>query len=329
MSATKVADIIEPSVFLPYVRNATKELSVVFRSGIMQTNPELDTIAKGAGRTYNFPFFNDLSGDAELLSDTVPLTVDNIDADQHVAVKQGWGKAWGANDLAGEIAGADPMAAIGNRVAAYWARWFQKVLVAMIKALFIDAGTDGPLRATHLRKIAVESIAAQGVGTKFNASDTVLTQALLGDAMFDVVGMLVHSSTYVQMIQQNLIEFVPTSIQDVKIPTYLGKMVMMDDAVPKRAGTTDGVVYTTLFFGRGVFGFGEGAPKHPVETDRDILQGDDVLAMRREYIMHPQGLSWDGTFAGKFPSLAELSDPTAWDKVLEDKQIPILALEHN
>lgn len=329
MAATKVADIIEPAVFLPYVRNATKELSVVFRSGIMQTNEQLDDIAKGAGRTFNFPFFNDLSGDAELLSDTVPLTVDNIDADQHIAVKQGWGKAWGSNDLAGEIAGADPMAAIGNRVAAYWARWYQKILVAIIKALFVDAATDGPLRATHVRKIAAESIAGQGAATKFNAADTITTQALLGDAMFDIVGMLVHSSTYVQMINQDLIEFVPTSAQNIKLPTYLGKMVMMDDGVPSRAGTTDGVVYTTIFFGRGVFGYGEGAPKNPVETDRDTLQGDDVLVHRREYVMHPQGLSWVGSFAGKFPSLAELSDPTAWEKVLEDKQIPILALEHN
>lgn len=221
------------------------------------------------------------------------------------------------------------MRAIGDKVAAWWVRWLQKVLVAIVKSLFVDDAPDGPLRATHLRKIAAEAIVGQGAGTKFNVTDFVTTQLLLGDAWESITGMLVHSATFGQMVAANLIEFVPTSVQNMSIPSYMGKFLVVDDGAPTRAGTTDGIVYTTIFFGRGVFAYGEGAPKNPVETDRDTLQGDDILVNRREYVMHPQGLSWAGSFAGAFPSLAELSDNEAWDKVLEDKAIPLIALEHN
>lgn len=87
MAATKIADIIEPAIFTPYVSERTKELSAIFRSGIITTNPKLDALAKGAGRTFNMPFWNDLTGDAQLLSDSTPLTVNKIDTDQMVAVK--------------------------------------------------------------------------------------------------------------------------------------------------------------------------------------------------------------------------------------------------
>lgn len=327
MSATKIADIIEPRIFNPYLARATKELSVIFRSGLVVQSPNLDNLASGAGRTFNMPFWNDLTGDAELLSDTVPLTVAGTDADQMVAVKQGWGRAWGANDLAAEIAGSDPMKAIANRIAKWWGRWYQKVLVAIVKALFVAGG--GVLRATHLLSIAVEDADDVTDDTRFNQASALATQLKLGDAMFDITAILMHSVTYGRLVTLNQIDFLPTSVQDVKIPFWQGKQVMVDDGMPTRAGTTSGTVYTTLFFGQGVFGWGEGTPKTPSETDRDSLQGDDILVNRKEYILHPQGVSWTGSFAGAFPSLAELGTANKWTKVLDTKDIPLLALEHN
>ena len=45
---TKVADVIVPEVFNPYVIERTAELSALVQSGIIETGPELDKLASGA-----------------------------------------------------------------------------------------------------------------------------------------------------------------------------------------------------------------------------------------------------------------------------------------
>ena len=130
---TKIADVIVPEVFDPYVIQRTMELSALVQSGIVQNLPEFDVLASAAARTVNMPFWQDLTGDDELLDDQNPLTPGKIEAAQDEAVILRRGRAWGANDLAANLAGDDPMKAIADLVAAYWARRMQAILVAKLK----------------------------------------------------------------------------------------------------------------------------------------------------------------------------------------------------
>ena len=75
MTATRIADIIVPEVFNSYVVQRSAELSALVRSGIVVLDPALDVLAQAGGKLINMPFFNDLTGDDEVLSDSGSLTV--------------------------------------------------------------------------------------------------------------------------------------------------------------------------------------------------------------------------------------------------------------
>ena len=65
MAITKIADVIVPELFNPYVINRTMELSALFQCGIVTNNAEFDRLASEAARTHNMPFFEDLNGESE------------------------------------------------------------------------------------------------------------------------------------------------------------------------------------------------------------------------------------------------------------------------
>ena len=64
MAITKIADVIVPELFNPYVINRTMELSALFQCGIVTNNAEFDRLASEAARTHNMPFFEDLNGES-------------------------------------------------------------------------------------------------------------------------------------------------------------------------------------------------------------------------------------------------------------------------
>ena len=76
------------------------------------------------------PFWTDLTGADEVLSDAAALTPQNKAASKDIARLHARGKAWGVNDLAKALSGDDPMAQIGNLVADYWARRWQALLIS-------------------------------------------------------------------------------------------------------------------------------------------------------------------------------------------------------
>jgi len=183
---TKIADVIVPEVFNPYVIQRTMELSALVQSGIVQNLPEFDVLASAAARTVNMPFWQDLTGDDELLDDQNPLTPGKIEAAQDEAVILRRGRAWGANDLAANLAGDDPMRAIAELVAAYWARRMQAILVAKLAGVFSAA----------TMAVNVHDITAAAPASDCISGNTFVDAAQqLGDAKEQLTGVLMHSAT--------------------------------------------------------------------------------------------------------------------------------------
>lgn len=107
-----------------------------------------------------------------------------------------------------------------------------------------------------------------------------------------------------------------------------------------RAGSTDGLVYTSYLFGPGAFGRGtaplDGTPlqggfgTEGVELARVPLDSDSVLINRRRYILHPRGVKFNSaSVAGDSPTNAELELAANWTRVWENKNVRIVAIEHN
>ncbi len=315
MATTQILDIIVPSVFNPYVIQRTAELSALVASGIIVPNPELDKLAASGGKLINMPYWEDLTGDDELLSDSVPLTPEKITTGQDVAALLLRGRAWSANDLAKALAGSDPMAAIGDLVAAYWARRQQATLLSILKGVFLAASMAGNVHNVS----ALAGDAAYIMGSTF-----IDAQAKLGDAHEKLTAVMMHSATVASLAKLDMIDYVPDSQGKLTIKVFMGKRVIEDDSCPQAAG-----VYTTYLFGEGAVGYGEGAPPVPTETDRDTLAGDDILINRRHFILHPRGVAFQSaSVAGASPSNAELETAANWLRVYENKNIRIVKFVH-
>jgi hypothetical protein len=314
MAATKIADVIVPEVFNSYVQERIPELSLLWTSGIVASVPGLDILGSRGGTTIAMPFWHDLDGEEEILSDTTPLGVDKIDAGQDIAVLHTRGKAWGVNDLAKALAGDDPMEAIGDLVATYWARRYQVQLLATLQGVFAAASMSG-----NVLDISGESGDAGVIG-----GDT-LTDALyvLGDMNARLTALAMHSRSMKKLVKNDLIEFLRDSEGNPTIPVYMGKRVLVDDTMP---ASTE--VLTTYLFGEGAFGFGEGNAPVPTETDRDSLQGEDILINRRHYVLHPRGGKWVGDPSGVSPTNVELRVGSNWTRVWDRRNIRMVQFKH-
>ena len=309
MPKTTVADVIVPEVFNPYVVQKTAELSALYQSGIVATSDELNSLAASGGRLINMPYWNDLDGDDEVLSDISPLDVDRITSGQDIAVLLMRGKAWSVNDLAKALSGDDPMATIGQMVAGYWARRMQATLLSTLTGVFA-----APCMAANV----------YDTDDRISADNTILAIQCLGDAKSKLTGFMMHSAVEADLARQDLIDFVKDSSVSAEVPTYLGKRVIVDDGCPVANG-----LYTTYIFGQGAIGYGEGGAPVPAETTRDALSGDDILVNRRHFLLHPRGVRWtDAEVAGSSPTNAELANPANWLRVYEPKNVRIVKYTH-
>lgn len=320
---TRISDVIVPEVFNPYVVQRTMELSALVQSGIIENNQEFDRLASVGARTANMPFWNDLTGADELLDDQNPLTPGRIQASQDEAVILRRGRAWGANDLAANLAGDDPMRAIGDLVAAYWARRLQAILLAKLAGVFTAA-------ADMAGNVLDITNAVPPASATISASTFVDATQLLGDAKEQLTGILMHSATEASLAKQDLIVTEKGSTGSTSIKTFMGKQVIVDDGCPVDIAQGN---YTTYLFGPGAFALGNGNPVGfvPTETARDSLAGEDFLINRKTLILHPRGVRWTpqaGVPVGVSPSNVELAIGANWTRVYENKAIRMVAFIH-
>lgn len=312
---TKIADIIEPEVFNPYFTQRTAELAKFYMGGIVSDDTSLNVLASAGGRTVTMPFFEDLTGADELLSDSAALTPAKITSGTDVARLHMRGKAWGVNDLSKAIAvnRADPMGAIADLAAEYWARRYQAVLMASIAGVLADneANDDGDM-------------VAGDVTAAFDADMFVDGQATFGDVTGALSGIAFHPTVYHGLKKTDNISFEKESLGALEVETYRGLRVIVDRSLPSNAGAEGATGYVSVLFGAGAIGMGQGAAPVPSETDRDSLAGEDFLITRTHFLMHPRGIKWnDASVAAQTPSNAEIALPANWTRVYEREQVRI------
>lgn len=317
MTITRIADVIQPEVFNPYIVQRTMELSALIQSGIVQNLAEFDNLASGPNTLVNMPFWNDLTGDSEIMKDDGALTPGKIGSDKDVARKHGRARAWGANGLSALLSGDDPMRAIGDLVAAYWQRDMQKVLLVTL---------DGVFKAASMADLVHDISALTGGAELISGSTFIDAVQKLGDAKDLLTGVMMHSAVEAYLAKNDLIEYVQESQQDVRVPYFMNKRVVVDDGAPFDTVTK---VATAYLFGAGAVALGNGSHPRiiPTEIDRDSLasSGEDYLINRRIFILHPRGVKWtEDSVADVFPTNAELATGTNWERVYEPKAIRVV-----
>jgi hypothetical protein len=318
---TKIADIIVPAVFNPYVIQRSVELDTFIQSGIATNNPELDRLASTGGKLINMPYFTDIDGEDEVLSDVKALTPDKIGTGQDVAALYMRGKSWAVNDLAKSLSGADPMGAIGSLVAQYWVRRRQELLFNILGGVFSADNAANKLDISG----------KTGDAALINASTFIDALQQLGDARFKITGVGMHSAVVSYLAKLDLVTtIINPSNQQAMISYFMrnangtGYQIFETDKMPNAAG-----VYTTYLFGQGAIGVGNGSAPVPTETDRDTLLGEDILINRSHFLYHVRGVKFTGaSVAGSSPTNAEAAMAANYSWVYDPKNIRVIQFKH-
>lgn len=339
MATIQLSDIIDVTVFqdLPPVNDPTK--TAFYESGVVTQNALLNNIANQPGKLAELPFWNDLDPDdnPNLSTDdpTDVATPHNVDQGEQVARKAFLNQGWSATDLASELAmGAQAMEHIRARVDRYWTRQWQKRLIRTCNGILAKNQADyNDDMVYDASEDLATNVDANSVFTRQNFTTAAFT---MGDHYDQLAALAVHSVVYKRMVDNDDIDYIPDSEGNMTIPTFLGHRIIIDDGMPvDPASGDDAAKYTSILFGQGAFGFGNGSPLNPVEVERQATQGAgsgiESLWTRKTWILHPFGFKVDTAPSGTNVSypLDELDNAGTWDRVVDRKLIPLAFLITN
>lgn len=335
MANTQLSDAVIPEVYLDYVANDSPEKTAFVESGIAVTNPVLQAQANSGGNVIEVPHWNDLDSAVEPnIGDTTDndATPNKLTSGKQTARNAYLNNGWAAKDLVGEIAGSDPMRRIRDRTDRYWMRNWQFRLLACAEGIQADNVANDS--SDMVNDIAIEDGTSATAGNLIGRSAVVEAAFTLGDSFGQTGVIALHSAVYKRLVNLDDIDFVKDSTGTLDIPTYLGKRVVVDDSMPVIAGGTSGFKYTSILFGAGAFGYGEGSPAVPVEVDRDpakgVGSGLETLWERKTWLIHPSGFNFtSASVASESATLAELRTASNWSRVFDRKSIPMAFLVTN
>lgn len=321
MAVTKLQDVIVPEIFTDCVIDETTEQLGIMTGGLIVNNPELNELVSGGGNTITMRSWNDLGGESEVITESNPLTPSNITSKSEVATVLIRGRAWGAHELAGALAGADPMKAIAKLVSKWWVRDEKKILLAILKGVFASGDMS-----SHVLDITSKS----GDASKISGDAVLDAKQLLGDNSDLLSVLYMHSAVFTELQKQNMIQFIPISESKIQIPTYLGYRVLVDDSAPVDSSSPK--KFTTYLLAEGSISRGVGNPVSltPTETDRDSLDSTDYLINRKAFVLHPNGMTWKGagSISKETPENTDLENGSYWGKAKDLKKIGLVKLVH-
>jgi hypothetical protein len=314
MAETRIADVVVPEVLSDMVSAQISEYIDFVRLGLATKDYGNKDIRDG-GHFCKVPFYEQLTGDDEVITDSTSLTPGKITTDTDIGVVLHRGKAWASRDLAAILSGDDPMKEIAKQVAKYWGKKSANHLISVLNGVFYD--TTGTLYGTHVKKVA----AADTTAVVLTSGSVVGAANLLGDMMDEFDAIVVHSKVYADMLREKLVTFPerfdPTNVRiNGDKGKYLGLNIIVTDYCPVAAGGTAPFnVYTCYLMKKGCMYYGM-QRSIMTETDRDILAQKDVLATTMHAVPHVKLVKWNVTTTN--PTNAALGTATNWLKVADD-----------
>lgn len=344
---TRLADVIVHDQYLGYTQTQTELKSHLIQTGVMVEDPDLVELVEGKGNTTTVPTWLDLARDEENTvtdadADRIEATRNNawpnpsqdavpgkITTTEEIAVRLERHKSWGANRLTAQLAGSDPMMAIGDFSAGYWTDRWQALFISVMSGVFgaNDAGNGNANAAGDFTR----DISGGATPAERNISGNALIDTLqtMGDSKEDLGIMFVHSVIESQMRKLKLLEDNITIAENLSVPVYQGKIVIQDDSMPSPAANT----YETWVFGTGAVRYARrpSARNLAVEIERNAAAGNgagvDVLHNRWAMSMHPNGHAYVGAATSGGPLNAVLAAAASWEQRFpERKQIKIARL---
>jgi len=338
-TTTRISDGFVPDVWYNWMAKDTTEKTSLFTSGIIRTSAELAASLAGGGRTFNMPFWKDMSDDEPGIASDDPAVEsvpEKLSSGKDIVRRQVRTHSISTADLTPVLTGGDPMGRMRQAFARFWERHFQRTLVKHLTGVFADNVANDS--SDMVNDISNDSAATATAAELISAEAIIDTEHTMGDSFDAFTTVAMHSDVYKRLSKLNLIDFIPDSEGRTRFTMYQGKRVIVDDACRKQVAGTDTTnrnKYSTYLMAEGAAAWAEVPTATPAEVKREPAQGNgmgvETLYNRRQYVMHIPGIKWtDSSVAGEFPSYADLANAANHDRVyVERKQIPIAELITN
>ncbi len=316
---TVLADLITRDQFQRDVLMASIRKSVFWQSGVVTNDAELSRLMKAhVGTGFDFDYFLDLADNEGRISDdsNTIATTDGIATDTQHAIGNYRNRSWGAKNITASLSTTgDPMAAITGRIGEYWARQMDLTTMAIITGILAD----------NVANDASDMVNDQsGIAVDINMIlDTVQTS---GDAQDNLGAMICHSAILTSLKKQGVTD----RIYDANTGEFLfealaGRRLIMNDNVPSIAGD-----YTSYLVSPGLIGYGEGAPKRPIEMAYEAANGNgagqESLWSRKEFVLSPYGFDTTVAPASTSPTNVEWEAATSFDRKVDRKRVGLASL---
>lgn len=342
----RLSDIIDVEVFQDISAENLPELTSFAGSGIITQNDVLNRIVNESGDTAQMPYWLDIDaatgsntgGDPNTWSDdpAQKATPNRVIQEKQATRKAFLHNSWSASALVNQLSsGPNALDRVVQRIDSYWARVFQRRLVAASLGVYLANVANNSGDMVH--DISIEDGDNAVAANLFSRSAFTNAAFTLGDAWQSTSGIGVHSITMQRMVDNDDIEYMADSAGNLTIPTYMGRRVIVDDGCPVIAGGTSGQKYVSVLFGEGAFGYADGDADVPVELEREASAGNgggvDIIHSRKKWMLHPAGHNFtDDTVSGEnnvSPTAADLALAANWTRKYNRKNVPLSFLITN
>jgi hypothetical protein len=332
----RLSDVFIPGVYASYSSINNPETSAFVRAGIMVSDPTLNAIARGGGKTFVVPFWKDIDPTIEpnySNDDPADIAVPYGITSGTMTARKAWlNQGFGEMDLVVELAGSDPLQHVRNRFGTYWQRAQERRLIATMVGVMNDNVLN------DAGDMTVDISAGVGDAAVFGSNAFIDAVYSAGDQADNFTGIAVHSLIEARMVKNDEIDTVADSTGAIVRRTYKGRTVITDDSLPV-SGAGANRVFTSVLFGSSAIGFagldghafamGEGVPKVAAEIDRTPTAGSgggmESIWERKTWMIHPFGYEWiEGTGMVELsPTLADLRLAAHWNRVVDRKSVPL------
>lgn len=335
MATTQLADVYVPLTFNRRAQEAQTKLNAFLASGVAVADPVLAQQFASGGNIAELPQYNGITHGEPNYSNDNPAasaTPQKITSKKQIARSAHRNAHWSAMDLSRELAVEDPMEAITASVGGYWASDDEQRIIRSCAGILAD--NDANDADDMLVKLATDAAGAVTDAERISASAIMQAEQTMGDAKTKLSAIAMHSIQHHRLrLQGLLVDNVDPSTGALLFTTYLGKRVIVDDSLYTVTGANR-ITYQVILFGQGAFSFAAGPVQTPSEISRNPLVGngggETVLSSRVNTIFHPNGFQCLAAgVAATSATYAELAAATAWDRVVERKNVSLAFLTVN
>lgn len=334
MAIARLSQVYVAEVFDGDMQNAQLELNKLITSGVAYNNPKLQSLMVEGGIVGEISNFEPLTAVEPNYSNDDPTIISvpkSIGSRTQAFRHAPRNFNYGSSQLARDLGLQDPMAAIVPRLAKIATTDIEKRVIYSLQGILADNIANDNEDMVYI--IGTDANSAIGDAERISAESVIWAKQTLGDQQGELAILAVHSAIYARLQIQQLIDFIPSGVANITIPTFMGLTLIYDDSMPVEMGTYR-PMYTSFLLGMNSISIGQGIVGKPSEIisvpGSGNGAGEEQIWTRHDEVIHIDGFSFlSAVLQGISADYDDLKEVTNWNRKWDRKHIPIAFLQTN